>query len=230
LVVQENNQYFVKPEIRRVRLKDFENLFRQKNRLFTDYLLNINPSVLIYEFFMPLSKEDRLRETLDSLFYKESIEQRIREIGFGEIREHLDLPESFSEESINSKVVNFFENTIGGYSLFYVQGRYRADSIQSRHEVVNRPFYKGQYIIDETTAVVKFILPVDSYESTTNNLPLFEPAKNKSDIIEVAERIRWLFLIFFAEAITKVVQKEDEIWLLESGLKSSLYRWVRSEE
>jgi hypothetical protein len=213
-----------------VRLKDFENLFRQKNRLFTDYLHNVNPSVLVYEFFMPLSREDRLRETLDNLFYKDSIEQRIHEIGLTEIRNHLNLPKSYSEESIISEVMRFIENTIGGYSLHYVQGRYRADFIQSRHEVVNRPFYKGPYIIDETTAVVKFILPVDTNESTKLALPLFEPAKNKSDALEVAEKIRWIFLNFFAEAITKVVQKEDEIWLLESGLKSSLYRWVRCED
>jgi len=27
-----------------------------------------------------------------------------------------------------------------------------------------------------------------------------------------------------------VVQKEDEIWLLESGMRSAFYRWIRRDE
>jgi hypothetical protein len=42
--------------------------------------------------------------------------------------------------------------------------------------------------------------------------------------------MRWLFLNFFAEAVTRVAKKEDEIWLLESGMRSALYRWVRKPE
>jgi hypothetical protein len=59
---------------------------------------------------------------------------------------------------------------------------------------------------------------------------LFEPAKDTVSSNELAEQMRWLFLNFFAEAVTRVVKKEDEIWLLESGMRSSLYRWVRKPE
>jgi hypothetical protein len=61
-------------------------------------------------------------------------------------------------------------------------------------------------------------------------MDLFEPAKNTSTADELAEQMRWLFLNFFAKAVTRVVKKEDEIWLLESGMKNALYRWVRKTE
>lgn len=64
LVSRKGRVYSVSPEIFRVRLEDFQDLFRQKNRLFTDYVLKVSQNVLVYEFFMPLAREDRLREAL----------------------------------------------------------------------------------------------------------------------------------------------------------------------
>jgi hypothetical protein len=75
LVENKNGVYHVTPEILRVRYEDFKDLYRQKQRLFTDYVRKIPQKVLVYEFFMPLSREDRLREALDNLFYKDTIEQ-----------------------------------------------------------------------------------------------------------------------------------------------------------
>lgn len=69
------------PKMLRVRYDDFKELLYQNRRLFTDYILEVSSSILIYEFFMPLSREDRLREALDNLFYRDTIEQRIQEIG-----------------------------------------------------------------------------------------------------------------------------------------------------
>src|SRR5437879_2982927 len=54
LVRKEGTQLYVRPEILRVRYKDFEDLFGQKRRLFADYALKRTPNVLVYEFFMPL--------------------------------------------------------------------------------------------------------------------------------------------------------------------------------
>ena len=160
LVEVKGDLYFAKPEILRVRLNDFKALLHQKKRLFTDYVLEVSPSVLIYEFFMPLSREDRLREALDNLFYRDTIEQRIHEIGFDQIRTGLGLPADQSDEKIQQLVFDFMESTISGYSIYLVNGRYRADQLASRADVVNRPFAYGSYIVDETTAIVRFILPV----------------------------------------------------------------------
>lgn len=230
LAYGEGEKYFAKPEILRVRLADFKELLYQKKRLFTDYILEVSPSILIYEFFMPLSREDRLREALDNLFYRDTIEQRIQEIGVSRIRDGLKLPPEYSEAKIHQLVFDFMESTIGGYSIYMVSGRYRADRLASREEVITRPFAYGPYIVDETTAIVRFILPIETDAEKFEYGKILEPASKVIDTEKRAELMSWLFLNFFAEALIRVVQKEDEIWLLESGMRSAFYRWIRQDE
>lgn len=221
-----------KPEILRVRFSDFKDLFRQKQRLFTDYEQSVTTNVLAYEFFMPLSREDRLRETLDNLFYIDTIEQRVKEIGFDRIREAFGFNEATSDAEIAQFVCNFVNENIGGYSMYLVNGRFRAASLMSRAEAVQRPFADGPYLVDETTAVVRFILPITtgSEAERPTQSHMFEPALVRTAANEQADRVRWLFLHLFAEAITRVVKKEDEIWLLETGMRNALYKWVRRDE
>ena len=230
LIKLDGERYSVNLEILRVRFDDFKELLFQKKRLFTDYVLEVSPSILIYEFFMPLSREDRLREALDNLFYRDTIEQRIQEIGISQIRAGLNLSSEDSEEKINQLVVDFMEGTLGGYSIYMVNGRYRADALASREEVVGRPFADGPYIIDETTAIVRFILPVETDTENFEYGKILEPASKVKDTEKRAEVMRWLFLNFFAETLIRVVQKEDEIWLVESGMRSAFYRWIRRDE
>lgn len=230
LVVEEGGKYLAKPEILRVRLDDFKELLHQSKRLFTDYVLEVSSSILIYEFFMPISREDRLREALDNLFYRDTIEQRIQEIGIARIRAGLKLSSEYSEDKIRQLVFNFMERTIGGYSIYMVTGRYRADVLASREEVVARPFAYGPYIVDETTAIVRFILPVEIDAGEYEYGKILEPAAMTMGTRVRAELISWLFLNFFAEALIRVVRKEDEIWLLESGMRSAFYRWIRRDE
>ena len=230
LVYEEGEKYFAKPEILRVRLDDFKELLHQKKRLFTDYVLEVSSSILIYEFFMPLSREDRLREALDNLFYRDTIEQRIQEIGISRIRDGLKLPPEYLEDKIRQLVFDFMESTIGGYSMYMVNGRYRADVLASREEVITRPFAYGPYIVDETTAIVRFILPVETDAGKFEYGKILEPASMVIGTKKRAELKSWLFLNFFAEALIRVVQKEDEIWLLESGMRSAFYRWGRRDE
>ncbi len=230
LIYQEGERFFAKPEILRVRLDDFKELLDQKKRLFSDYVLEVSSSILIYEFFMPLSREDRLREALDNLFYRDTIEQRIQEIGISRIRAGLKLSHDYSEDKIQGMVFDFIESTISGYSIYLVNGRYRADVLASREEAVSRPFASGPYIVEETTAIVRFILPVETDAGKFEHGKILEPASAVSGTQKRAELLSWLFLNFFAEALIRVVQKEDEIWLLESGMRSAFYRWIRRDE
>ena len=230
LVKKKDGVYHVKPEILRVRFEDFKDLYRQKQRLFTDYALETPQKVLVYEFFMPLSREDRLREALDNLFYRDTVEQRMKEIGLSNIKKALKLSKSSSDKQVAKLVIEFMDKTIGGYSLHLVNGRFRVESLTTRKKVVSRPFSEGPYLVDETTAVVRFILPVNAGQARPSQMSLFEPAQDTSSSDEHAEQMRWLFLNFFAEAVTRVAKKEDEIWLLESGVRSALYRWVRKSE
>ena len=230
LVCEEGEVYFAKPEILRVRLDDFKDLLYLNKRLFSNYVLEVSPSILIYEFFMPLSREDRLREALDNLFYRDTIEQRIQEIGISRIHEGLKLSSDYSEDRVRQIVFDFMESTIGGYSIYMVNGRYRADTLASREDVVARPFAYGPYIVDETTAIVRFILPVKTDAGIFEYGKILEPASVDIDTRQNAQLMSWLFLNFFAEALIRVVQKEDEIWLLESGMRSAFYRWIRHDD
>ena len=105
-----------------------------------------------------------------------------------------------------------------------VTGRYRADVLASRAEAVTRPFAYGPYIVDETTAIVKFILPVETDTGKFEYGKILEPALKAVGTKKRAELMSWLFLNFFAEALIRVVRKEDEIWLLESGMRSAFYQ------
>jgi len=215
------------PEILRVRYSDFVDLFRQKQRLFTDYTLEHAESVLQYEFFMPLAREDRLREALDNLFYLDTIEQRITEVGLDAIREGLNIDADVTDDEAKQLVIEFIQGMIWGYSLSLVNGRFRhVNTLQTREVVARRSRAEGPYLVDETTAVVRFILPVD-VEEVTGQRDMFAPRPISQDTQHRAAQVRWIFLYFFAEAVTRVVKKEDEIWLLESGMKSKLYKWVR---
>jgi len=213
-----------------VRFQDFAALFRRKRRLFSDYELKVSSNVLIYEFFMPLAREDRLREALDNLFYRDAIEQRIQEIGFDRIRSGLKLNKSASESDLRALIFSFFDTAVGGYSIYVVSGRYRSEALLGRSEALARSPAYGPYILDETTAVVRFIFPVDAAAERYVHGKLLVPAVSSGEVAQQAERISWLFLNFFAEAVIRVVHEEEEIWLLESGLRSAFYRWVRREE
>ncbi len=229
LTTFDGKKYHVKPEILRVRFEDFKELFLHKKQLFSDYVLEVSSSIQIYEFFMPLSREDRLREALDNLFYKDAIEQRIQEIGLLKIREGLKLSNEFSDVEISKIVFDFMESAVRGYSIYLVNGRYRADLLATHKEVISRPFGYGPYIVDETTAIVRFIFPVKSDAENYEQGEILEPATKKGGTQNRAKLMSWLFLNFFAEALIRVVPKEDEIWLLESGMRSAFYRWTRRE-
>ena len=230
LLMLEGEDYKVKPEILRVRFEDFKELFIQKKRLFTNYVLEVSSNILIFEFFMPLSREDRLREALDNLFYKDKIEQRIQEIGYSKIRDGLKLSVDISEKEINRIVIDFMESAVRGYSIYLVNGRYRADVLATQSEVLSRQFGYGSYIVDETTAVVRVIFPVETDAEDYEHGEILEPASMAIGMQNRAELMSWLFLNFFAEALIRVVPKEYEIWLLESGMRSAFYRWIRKED
>jgi len=230
VILPASDGFQVIPDLVRVRLDDFSALFRRKRRLFSTYDLMVTSNVLIFEFFMPLAREDRLREVLDNLFYRDTIEQRIREIGIDRIRAGLKLPASMTDQALEQLVHSFFDTAVGGYSMYMVSGRYRSGALLSRQAAVTRSPVYGPYIVDETTAVVRFIFPLEETGAEYRHGLLLEPAVPSGEVVEQAGRISWLFLNFFAQAVIRVVHEEDEIWLLESGLRNAFYRWVRQEQ
>ena len=224
-----NGGYAVCPEYMEVRLDEFRDLFGQKRRLFAEYAIKVTRDVLVYELFMPLAHEVRLREALDNLFYLDTMQQRIREVGVDKIRTALGLRAETPDDDVKDLVLGFVETTLGGYSIYRVDGRFRAGELATRADVSGRPRTGERYLIDEMTAVVRFILPVETPGEEPRQMGLFEPPQISTEPDERAEQLRWLFLNVFAEAVVRRLIKEDEIWLLESGMSSALYRWVRKD-
>jgi len=154
----------------------------------------------VYEFYMPLTHESALRMTLDSLFYKDAILPRLRRIGIEPLKKSFEWLMTDDEDSYLERVSKFFEGKFGGYSIYHVDGRFRAAKLCTQDEAAEIS-KTGRYLVDETTAVSRFIFPCKKGE---------------------ADKVRFLFKELFINAITEQVSGEDEIWVVESGLRNQV--------
>ncbi len=226
-VCEEGEQFRAVSDVLTVDLRDFESLFHQKQRMFADYSLKVTPSVLVYEFFMPMTHEAKLRRALDHLFYRDAVEQRVRALGFDSVRTGLGLADPCTDAEVMTTVTDLVEGAISGYSMYMVSGRFRMAALASHREAAARPLDGAPYLMDETTAVVRFILPVEVDIQGNEQMSLFELVRPRPGLEQKADQLRWVFLRLFAEPFVRVVREEEEIWLLESGMRSAVYRWVR---
>lgn len=167
----------------------------------TDYKRIEFNTVRIYEFFMPLTNEAILRTTLDALFYKDSVKARIRRIPSDKIRKVFCDNHGESEGAYIDRLCDWISKKFVGYSVYHVSGRFRVGGLVDRASAGSVP----RYIIDETTAVTRFIFPC------------------KDD--EEAERVAFFFEELFVKAIIEVVNGEDEIWMAETGMCNRLHIW-----
>lgn len=55
----------------------FQQHVTQMRRASTDYISDLHEFLIIYEFFMPLTHEESLRNSLDALFYRDMILTRV---------------------------------------------------------------------------------------------------------------------------------------------------------
>ena len=68
-----------------------------------------------------------------------------------------------------------------------------------------------RYLIDETSAVTRFIFPYQELSKLA--------------------KIKYLFQILFIRSIIQLVNGEEQIWMVESGSSASqLHRWERLPE
>ena len=166
-----------------------------------------NPTTLdelvVYEFYIPLTHESALRVTLDSLFYKDAILPRLKRIGIERMKKYLEWKPTDDENSYLERVCSFVEEKFGGYSIYHVDGRFRAARLSTQEQAteINKT---GRYLVDETTAVSRFIFPCKTGQADT---------------------VRFLFKELFINAITEQVSGEDEIWVVESGMRNQVNIW-----
>lgn len=185
--------------------KQFKRHVTQMRPAATDYRRDAYDNVVIYEFYMPLSNEQPLRMTLDALFYKDTVLAKLKAIDFDVLSRNFSSRESEDEASYIERLCDWIGLHFGGYSIYHVEGRFRAAEIATRTEVADIQRSGDRYLVDETTAVTRFIFPCH-------------------DNAEV-EQIRFFFDTLFAQSIVQVVNGEDEIWMVESGIRNRVHVW-----
>jgi len=182
---------------------------------------------------LPLTREDRLRKALDDLFYEDTIRQRISEIGLPQITKWIEQEDGESDENYIKRVCEIISGKFTGYSISHVSGRFRAAPLQTREQAAKMLVADQRYVIDETTASVRFIIPVGSTK-TTQVRDISETSlegRTSAQVTEEISLIHNLFFSLFVEAVVQMVMGEDEIWLLEeTGHGSSLYVWERTSD
>lgn len=174
----------------------------------TDYTYSPYESVLVYEFFMPLTNEAALRGTLDALFYKDTIISKLRSFEVADLEGQIQRGAEEDEGVYLDRLCGWVAERFVGYSISHVSGRFRSEDLCTREEAAEIEKTR-RYLLDETTAVTRFIFPCEDTED--------------------ADRVRWFFYKLFVQSIIEVVNGEDEIWMVESGMQNRLHIW-RVEE
>ncbi len=220
----------VLPRFWRYTEQRFIDLATQKRRPRANYNRFRCSEIVNYEFLLPLTREDELRRTLDSLFYADTIENRLREVGLGAVARYVIRNPGESDSDYIDRIRGLVSDFFAGYSISHVSGRFRAADIVSRQEAVKILAADGRYLIDETTASVRFIVPLLATKADGHELvdDYFQGSDLPSEAVQEILMVHGLFFDFFVEAIVELVNGEDAIWLVEeSGSKRTLYMWEK---
>jgi hypothetical protein len=222
--------YIVNAEFARLSETDFQELCSQKRAAFSKYTRVRYSEVVSYEFLLPLSKERELRRALDDLFYEDGLRQRLREITLPLAASWIPRLIGESDEAFTARAAGTIGDLFGGYSISHVDGRFRIGNLTDRIGAAQLLISHGRYLIDETTASVRFIIPVlsslEAMESFTGLPSEFTPSLIAP--LEI-QRIHDLFFALFVETVVSTVHEEEEIWLIEeTPRRKNLYVWKRS--
>jgi len=223
LVDRREDGLFVRRELLRLSKDQFLALVTQKEYILPRYERTSYENLVTYEFLLPLTKEDTLRRTLDELFYRDTLEQRIQQIDPRILQNAVQRGADEKQQEYVSRVADVVSGMFDGYSITHVNGRFLAAPLATRREAVGR-----RYIIDETTAIVRFIVPCQAGRNTHGES--FDGSRQVQVDHDALEdemiTIRTLFFSIFLEAVVQAVKEEDEIWLLESAAsRTRLYTW-----
>jgi len=202
---------------------DFVQRVSQKENILPSYRRASYDCILTYEFLMPLTREDLLREALDRLLYKDTLEKQIELVGSSVFKTVMTQRQSETDEAYCSRIAETIGHYFGGYSITHVSGRFRIQDLLPRQQAINT-----RYVIDETTALVRFIVPLTTSETRHGEI-FSENDPGKFDANKLADEVRLvrrLFFHIFAEVVVHSVQGEDEIWLSETlNGQHKLYKW-----
>jgi len=165
----------------------------------------IRSKVLIYEFLMPLTHETELRTTLDNLFYEDTLLRKLRAIPEEDLESRFPRSSDLTDQSYLNQILDFVGTHFVGYSISHVDGRFRAVGILPYDKVAALLKTERRYLIDETTAVTRFIFP---YNTDTE-----------------FDQVRFLFHELFVKSMILLAKGEQQVWMLESGPEQRVHIW-----
>jgi hypothetical protein len=180
-------------------------------------------------FSCPLTNETHLRNALDALFYKDTILARLRAIDLKKLHNQFPAQDGEATEGYLDRLCEWIAKRFQGYSITTVGGRFRALKLMSMTQAATVEENGDRYLIDETTAIVRFIFPCGQPRrispATAQDFDIPEPATNDPTGVAEANEIRWFFNALFVQSIIQVVNGEAEIWMVESGMRNRLHIW-----
>lgn len=185
--------------------KKFQRHVTQVRPVASDYKRLAFDNVIIYEFFMPLTNEAQLRMTLDALFFKDTVISKLKAIGTEKLHQNFAYKNGEPEADYIERICGWIDDHFAGYSIYHVNGRFRGVKLSTQEEVAEIQKKGQRYLIDETTAVTRFIFP----------------CQNNTE----AEQVRYFFDALFVQSIIQLINAEDEIWMVESGMKNRVHVW-----
>jgi hypothetical protein len=219
------NSYEVNTRIIDVQYFDYVSLFKQSDVLAPNYHEHRYSDVVVYELFLPLTCEDKLRRALEKLFYKDIVIDRFKSIGFDELKNVFEKNIGKNNQEYLEELATFISQRFGGYSISHVSGRFRSDELSTKMRAREIEDAGGSYLIDETTAVVRFIIPLHATEEIVSASTQVSQMPLKLNVEQELKQVEWSFRAIFVSAILNTVGQE-EIWVLESGKRNQLIRFV----
>jgi hypothetical protein len=191
-----------------------------------DYTLLQHDHVLTYEFFMPLTNETTLKQSLDRLFYRDALVRRLKQVDQKALQRWFP-PEG--DGDYYEQLCDWISKRFGGYSIAHVNGRFRIQDLSTRIAAADAEAGGKPYLIDETTAIVRFIFPCGNpirreppHSVTDYDDP--DEAEEDPTAIEEAKSIRWFFKALFVQNILEIVAgREQEVWMVESGIRNRVH-------
>ena len=149
--------YRVKKHFIHLAKDDFVGRVSQTENILPSYSRFTYEAIINYEFLMPLSREGILRHNLDRLFFTDKLMELVKLIGGDAFEAVIPRRAGESESAYASRVTAQAARYFGGYSITHVNGRFRAGDVKTERDAVGE-----RYIVDETTALVRFIIPLTS--------------------------------------------------------------------
>lgn len=209
----------------------FRAFYSQSSRIKANYLEEYFRKIMIFEFFMPLTNENDLRSSLDEVFYKDTIKLALNRIPKNILINAIPRNDEESEVQYIERICKWISKRFGGYSIGTARGRFKVGDLKTFAEVALIREKGEDYIIDETTAIVRFIFHIGNpiINQVSFDFEQFNEDLNNStltrEMIAEANQIRFIFKNLFVRSILDLVNGEDEIWMRESGITNRLYIW-----